>query len=65
MLKDLILPFSIYRLKLKLNAVQSRIKKLETVKYLDLEHRKELSQLKKMQSELHEHETAIYFHLSV
>ena len=65
MLKNLILPFSIYRLKVKMHAIESRIKKMESLNYLDLQGRKEVCQMKKMLTNLHEQEAALHFSLSL
>lgn len=65
MLKNLILPFSIYRLKVKMHAIESRIQKLESLNYLDLQGRIEVSQMKKMMVHLHEQEAALHFSLSL
>lgn len=65
MLKNLILPFSIYRLKIKMHAIEARIKKMESLKYLDLQGRIEVAQLKKMMVSLHEQEAALHFSLSI
>ncbi|MGI8581333.1 MAG: hypothetical protein ACR2KX_04040 [Chitinophagaceae bacterium] len=64
MLKNLILPLSIYRLKIKGNAVECRIKKLESRSYLDLQGRIEIIHLKKTLANLHEKEMALHFALS-
>jgi hypothetical protein len=64
MLKNLILPLSIYLLKVKMHAVESRIKKMETLNYLGLNGRKEVMLMKKKLSHLHEQETALHFSLS-
>ena len=65
MLKNLILPLSIYRLKIKMHAIEARIKKMESLKYLDLQGRIEVAQLKKMMVSLHEQEAALHFSLSI
>ena len=65
MLKNLILPFSIYRLKVKMHSIESRIKKMESLDYLDLQGRKEVSQMKKMLAQLHEQEASLHFSLSM
>ena len=64
MLKNLILPVCIYLLKVEMHAVESRIKKMETSNYLDLNGRKYLVQMKKKLAHLHEQETALHFSLS-
>jgi hypothetical protein len=65
MLRNLILPLGLYRLRSKMHSVESRIKKLESVSYLDLQGRKELAQMKKMLAHLHEQEAALHFSLSI
>lgn len=65
MLKNLILPLSIYRLKVKMHAIEYRIQKMESLNYLDLQGRIEVAQMKKMLSNLHEEETALHFSLSM
>jgi len=65
MLKNLILPFSIYRLRIKMHAIESRIRKMESLNYLDLQGRKEVCQMRKMLANLHEQEAALHFSLSL
>lgn len=65
MLRNLILPLGIYRLKSKMHIVESRIKKLETMNYLDLKGRMELDQMRKMLAHLHDQEAALHFSLSL
>ena len=65
MLKNLILPLSIYLVKIKIHAIEFRIKKMESLNYLDLQGRKEVAQMKKMLANLHEQETALNFSLSL
>jgi hypothetical protein len=65
MLRNLILPLSIYRLKVKMHAIESRIKKMESLNYLDLQGRIEVSQMKKMLVSLHDQEAALHFSLSI
>lgn len=65
MLRNLILPLGIYRLKSKMHIVESRIKKMETMNYLDLTGRMELDQMRKMLAHLHDQEAALHFSLSV
>ena len=65
MLKNLLLPIIIYQLKVKMHSVESRIKKMESLTYLNLKSRKDLAQMKKMVAELHEQETALHFTLSM
>lgn len=65
MLKILILPFSIYRLRAKMHAIEGRIKKMESLNYLDLKGRLEVSHLKKTLVQLHEQEAALHFSLSM
>jgi hypothetical protein len=65
MLRNLILPLGIYRLKTKMHAIESRIKKMESQDYLNLHGRKELAQLKKMLAHLHDQEAALHFSLSI
>ena len=65
MLKNLILPLSIYLVKIKMHAIESRIKKMESLNYLDLQGRKEVAQMKKMLANLHEQEAALNFSLSL
>jgi len=65
MLRALILPLGIYRLKTKMHAIESRIKKMESLDYLDLQGRKELAQMKKMLVHLHDQEAALHFSLSI
>lgn len=65
MLKNLILPLSIYRLQTKMHTIESRVKKMESRRYLDLQGRKEVAQMKKVLSELHEQEAALHFTLSM
>lgn len=62
MLKILILPLGIYRLKLKMHLLQSQIKKMEAADYLNLQKRMELAQMKKMLINLHEHEVELHSH---
>ncbi|MDQ6757905.1 MAG: hypothetical protein M3004_13315 [Bacteroidota bacterium] len=62
MLKNLILPFSIYRLKVKMLMLQSQVKKMESSKYLNLSNRIELAQMKKMLINLHEQEDSLHHH---
>jgi hypothetical protein len=65
MLKNLILSLGMYLLKTKMHAAESRIRKMESVNYLDLQGRKELAQMKKMLAHLHEQEAALHFSLSL
>ncbi|MDB5223577.1 MAG: hypothetical protein JWN83_2244 [Chitinophagaceae bacterium] len=65
MLKSLILPLSIYRLKIKMHSIESRIKKMESLNYLDLQGRIEITQMKKMLVNLHDQEAALHFSLSM
>ncbi|MDB5200185.1 MAG: hypothetical protein JWO92_2148 [Chitinophagaceae bacterium] len=65
MLKSLILPLSIYRLKIKMHSIESRIKKMESLNYLDLQGRIEITQMKKMLANLHDQEAALHFSLSM
>lgn len=65
MLRNLILPIAVYRLKSKMHSVEFRIKKLESLNYLDLNGRKEIGQLKKMLAHLHDQEAALHFSLSL
>ena len=44
---------------------ESRVKKMESRRYLDLQGRKEVAQMKKVLSELHELEAALHFTLSM
>ena len=62
MLRNLILPLSIYRLKLKMHFLHSQIKKMEAADYLNLQKRMELAQMKKMLVILHEHEVELHSH---
>jgi hypothetical protein len=48
-----------------MHAIESRIKKMESQDYLDLQGRKELAQLKKMLVHLHDQEAALHFSLSI
>ena len=61
MLKNLILPLHIYRVRAKMHVLQSQIKKMESAKYLNLQARIEVAQLKKMLIKLQEQETALHF----
>ena len=65
MLRNLILPLGVYRLRTKMHAIESRIRKMESLNYLDLQGRKELAQMKKTLAHLHEQEAAFYFSLSM
>ena len=65
MLRNLILPLGIYRLKTKMHAIESRINKMESQDYLDLQGRMELAQMKKMLAHLHDQEAALHFSLSI
>ncbi|HEY8688913.1 MAG TPA: hypothetical protein VIM07_06725 [Chitinophagaceae bacterium] len=65
MLRNLILPIAVYRLKSKMHAIEFRIKKLESLNYLDLNGRKEIVQMKKMLAHLHDQEAALHFSLSL
>lgn len=65
MLRNLILPLGIYRLKTKMHPIESRIKKIECRDYIDLESRMELAQMKKMLAHLHDQEAALHFSLSI
>ncbi|HUS03287.1 MAG TPA: hypothetical protein VMY77_16220 [Chitinophagaceae bacterium] len=65
MLRNLILPLGIYRLRTKMHAIESRIKKMESLSYLDLQGRKEVAQMKKTLALLHEQEAAFHFSLSL
>ena len=60
MLKNLLHPFGIYRLNAKMQMLQSRIKRIESRKYINLQTRMELSHLKKMLMSLDEQELAIH-----
>jgi hypothetical protein len=48
-----------------MHAIESRIKKMESVSYLDLQGRKELAQMKKTLALLHDQEAAFHFSLSL
>jgi hypothetical protein len=48
-----------------MHAIEFRIKKMESLNYLDLQGRKEVAQMKKMLANLHEQETALNFPLSL
>jgi hypothetical protein len=61
MLRTLILPLGIYRLRTKMHAIESRIRKMESRKYLDLQGRKEVAVMKRTLAHLHEQEAALYF----
>ena len=65
MLRSLILPLGIYRLRTKMHAIESRIKKMESRNYLDLQGRKDLSLLKKTLAHLHDQEAALHFSFSI
>ncbi len=65
MLKILILPIGIYWLQTKMHTLELRIKKMESLNYLDLKGRKDVAQLKKMLAHLHEQETALHFSFSM
>jgi len=59
MLKYLLLPLSIYRLKIKMLLLQLHIKKMEKARYLNLWDRIQLAKFKKVLTVLHEQELAI------
>ena len=65
MLRILILPISIYLIKVKMHSIESRIKKMETRTYLDLSARKELGNMKKILGQLHDQEAALHFSISL
>ena len=65
MLRILILPLSIYLVKVKMHAIESRIKRMESLQYLNLEGRIEVSRLKKILTQLHDQEAALHFSLSL
>jgi len=48
-----------------MHAIEFRIKKLESLNYLDLNGRKEIVQMKKMLAHLHDQEAALHFSLSL
>ena len=60
MLKNLFHAISIYRIKSKMQMLQSQIKQIESLRYINLQTRIELSRLKKMLMNLHEHETSLH-----
>lgn len=65
MLRNLILPLGIYHLRTKMHAIESRIRKMESRNYLDLQGRKELAGMKRNLVHLHDQEAALQFSLSV
>jgi hypothetical protein len=65
MLRILILPVSIYLVKVKMHAIESRIKRMETQQYLNLEGRIEVGRLKKILTHLQDQEAALHFSLSL
>lgn len=65
MLRILILPISIYLVKVKMHSIESRIRKMETRTYLDLSARKELGHMKKILGQLHDQEAALHFSMSL
>ena len=65
MLRVLILPISIYLVKVKMHSIESRISKMESRSYLDLTARKELGQMKKILGHLHDQEAALHFSVSL
>ena len=65
MLRNLILPISIYRLQIKMHSLEFRIKKMESQNYLDLQGRKDVAGMKKMVAHLHDQEAALHFSLSM
>jgi hypothetical protein len=48
-----------------MHSVESRIRKMESASYLDLQGRKEVAQMKKMLAHLHEQEAALHFSFSI
>ncbi len=60
MLKNLLLSLSIYRLKAKMQMLQTQIKKMESINYLTLQKRIDIAQMKKMLSNLHEQEAELH-----
>ena len=65
MLRILILPVSIYLVKAKMHAIETRIKRMESLQYLNLEGRIEVARLKKILAHLHDQEAALHFSLSL
>ncbi|MEO7294451.1 MAG: hypothetical protein ABIW34_15185 [Ginsengibacter sp.] len=65
MLRNLILPISIYRLQTKMHSLEFRIKKMESLNYLDLKGRKDVAVMKKMLAHLHDQEAALHFSFSM
>lgn len=65
MLRNLILPLGIYRLKSKMHTLEFRIQKMESRNYLDLQGRIDVAEMKKMLAHLHEQEAALHFSFSM
>lgn len=62
MLQNLLLPFSIYRLKIQVQMLQTQIKKMKSANYLTLQQRLDLANLQKMLNNLHEKEASLHHH---
>lgn len=65
MLRILILPLSIYLIKVKMHSIESQIKRLESQNYLNLNVRIEVANMKKILAHLHEQETALHYSVSL
>ena len=60
MFKNLVLPFSILRLKVRMRLLQMQIRKMESVQYLNLQERKHLAFIKKILNITQEKEAALH-----